>query len=184
MKEDLEQKVIKAKLIEDSNERNLQIFNLRKKYLIEYDSVLNKIQSGPHFLKDPQIVQIVDREIKRHDGKLYNLIAYCVMSNHVHLVIDTGVQLEYIETEEELFTKYKTLDKILKQIKGASSRNINSFLKRTGQFWDRESYDIYIRSDIMLTNVINYTLQNPVKVGIVRNWEDFEGNYYVGVDNA
>jgi len=36
----------------------------------------------------------------------------------------------------------------------------------------------------MLTNVINYTLQNPVKAGIVKNWEDFEGNYYVGVDNA
>jgi hypothetical protein len=25
--------------------------------------------------------------------------------------------------------------------------------------------------------VINYTLQNPVKAGLVRNWQDWKGNF-------
>jgi hypothetical protein len=29
----------------------------------------------------------------------------------------------------------------------------------------------------MLSNVINYMIQNPVKAGIVENWESYKGNY-------
>jgi hypothetical protein len=31
----------------------------------------------------------------------------------------------------------------------------------------------------MLNNVIAYTLNNPVKAGIVEHWEDYPGNYFV-----
>ena len=71
------------------------------------------------------------------------------------------------------------LDKIMKQIKGATAQYCNKFLKRSGQFWERESFDIYIRNEKMLNNVISYTLENPVKAGIVENWEDYSGNYFV-----
>jgi hypothetical protein len=32
----------------------------------------------------------------------------------------------------------------------------------------------------MLNIVISYTMEIPVKAGIVKNWEEFEGNYFVG----
>ena len=38
---------------------------------------------------------------------------------------------------------------------------------------------MYIRNEKMLNNVISYTLENPVKAGIVENWEDYSGNYFV-----
>jgi len=52
-----------------------------------------------------------------------------------------------------------------------------NYITRSGQFWERESYDIYIRNEKMLNNVISYILENPVKAGLVQNWEDYPGNY-------
>lgn len=65
----------------------------------------------------------------------------------------------------------------MKSIKGPSAWYANKYLDRKGQFWERESYDIHIRNEKMLNNVINYTLENPLKAGLVINWEDFSGNY-------
>jgi len=124
----------KAKTNIDVHERNLKVFNLRKKYLVELDAILDKIQHGPHFLKDSKIMDIIGNELKRNDGTHYNLIAYCIMSNHVHLVIDTGNQLIDIKDDLELLQKYVPLDKIMKQIKGASALYCNQYLHRSGQF--------------------------------------------------
>jgi putative transposase len=42
---------------------------------------------------------------------------------------------------------------------------------------DRESFDTYIRSEKMLLNVIHYTLNNPVKAGIVDSWKEWPYTY-------
>ena len=68
----------------------------------------------------------------------------------------------------------------MKSIKGVSARYINLALNRSGRLWAKESYDMYIRNEKMLNNVIAYILNNPVKAGIVDSWENFTGNYYVG----
>lgn len=73
--------------------------------------------------------------------------------------------------------QFKSLDVIMKSVKGPSAWYANKYLDRKGQFWERESYDMYIRNEKMLNNVINYTLENPIKAGFVSNWEDFSGNY-------
>jgi putative transposase len=104
-------------------------------------------------------------------------VCYSIMSNHVHLVIDTSIQLTDIHDDHQLEMQYKPLECIMKSIKGPSAWYANKYLKRSGQFWERESYDIYIRNEKMLNNVIIYTLENPVKVGLVDNWELYTGNY-------
>ncbi len=142
------------------------------------DEILDKIKSGPHYLKDRDVMDIISEEMKKSDGTLYDLIAYSMMSNHVHIVIDTAVQLENIENDMELNQKYQSLDRIMKQIKGASAYKANLHLSRLGQFWERESFDIYIRNEKMLNNVVSYTLENPVKAGLSNHWEDYPGNYF------
>lgn len=169
----------RASNINDVYLRNLEIFNLRKKYLVEMDLILDKINDGPQYLKDVEVMNIIGNEFKKHDGILYNLIAFSIMSNHVHLVIDTGNQLVDIKDEIDVNQKYVPLDRIMKQIKGATAQYCNKYLKRSGQFWERESYDIYIRNEKMLNNVISYSLENPVKAGLVENWEEYSGNYFV-----
>ncbi len=72
---------------------------------------------------------------------------------------------------------YTHLNVIMKRIKGPSGKYANKLLGKEGQFWERESYDIYIRNEKMLNNMISYTLDNPVKAGLIGKWGDFPGNY-------
>ena len=173
-----EKKIALAKLISDSYQRNLEIFNLRKKFLIEYDAVLDTINSGPFYFKDKSIMDIVKNELHRFDPEFYDLIAYSVMSNHVHILIDTSIQLTDVNTEEDLMESYTSLDVIMKRIKGPSGKYANKLLGKEGRFWEKESYDMYIRNEKMLNNVISYILQNPVKAGMVDSWELYPGNFY------
>ncbi len=65
----------------------------------------------------------------------------------------------------------------MKRVKAPIARFANTILNTSGQFWERESYDIYIRNEIMKSNVISYILENPVKAKLVESWEDYSGNY-------
>jgi putative transposase len=167
----------KATEIIDAHRRNLEIFTLRKQYLIEYDNILDAINKGPDYLKDNNIRNIITKELFKNDGLLYDLTAYCIMSNHVHILIDTSIQLSEISDDIELEMKYVSLDKIMKKIKGPTAMYCNKLLHRSGQFWERESFDIYIRNEKMFNNVISYILQNPVKAGIVKHWEEYPVSY-------
>ena len=177
LKESYKLKINAAKTIKDDHQKNLTIFNIRKEYLVAYDQLLDEIKRGPMHLADTNIREILKEQLHRFDNDLYNLVCYSIMSNHVHLVIDTSIQLADIQDDNQLEMEYTQLDVIMKSIKGPSAWYSNKYLNRTGQFWERESYDIYIRNDKMLYNVINYTLDNPVKAGLVSNWEDYAGNY-------
>ena len=180
LKEKYENKILSKKFINSSKERNAAIFQVRKQYLVEFDKVIDIIKSGPHHLSKPEVLEIVKEQLHKQDGSLYNLICYSIMSNHVHLLIDTDVNLKVDDFDGSLILNYTPLYDIMKSIKGVSARYINLALNRSGRLWAKESYDMYIRNEKMLNNVIAYILNNPVKAGIVDSWENFTGNYYVG----
>ncbi len=100
------------------------------------------------------------------------------MSNHIHILIDTQLQLNTEYKDKQLDLNYIPLETIMKRIKGPTAIYSNRKLGRSGQFWARESYDIYIRNEKMMDNVIGYILDNPVKAGLVDDWRLYPGNYY------
>lgn len=161
----------------DPKTKNLKIFDLRKRYLSKYDELLHNINTGPTHLKSTKIMDIVKGQLHRFDGHLYDLICYSIMSNHVHILIDTKIQLENRPLEYKLYDNNTQISDIMKRIKGASARYSNKELGKTGTFWCKESYDMFIRNEIMLKKIIGYILDNPVKAGLVAKWEDFEGNF-------
>jgi len=153
-------------------------FQLHRNYFNEIDELLHDIGRGPTFLADPRCAEICKKQIHRFDGKLYKLLAYTIMNNHVHLLIDTSAQLSILNDDlERIENEFQTLEKVLKRIKGATARYCNQTLGRKGQFWERESYDTYIRDEKMLGNVVAYILDNPVKAGLVKDWEEYEWSY-------
>ncbi len=165
--------------IKDGKVRNKKLFERRKTYLLEIDDVLDKIKTGPHYLSDHDIAKIVTDAIHRLNEIYFHLIAYTIMSNHVHILIDTSIQLEHLEYKNERIEKeYINLDQIMKLIKGRSARYANLKLGRSGKFWEKENYDIFMRNAPMMKNVIKYILNNPVKVGLVNNARDYRYNYY------
>jgi putative transposase len=178
LKEKYEKKINEIKIQKfDAHQQNLKIFNLRKQYLVEYDALLHKINSGPMHLSDSNLREILQQQLHRFDNELYSLICYCIMSNHVHILIDTSIQLSEISDDYQIDMNYKQLDVIMKKIKGPSAWYSNKYLNKHGQFWERESFDIYIRNEKMLQNVISYILENPVKARMVEKWDDYPGNY-------
>jgi REP element-mobilizing transposase RayT len=156
---------------------------LRRRYFEEIDQLLDAGRNGPKFLANRECAEICREQIHRFDGVYYKLLAYSIMNNHIHLLIDTSLQLYDFENEIMITNdNYQNLDKILKGIKGATAQLCNRVLSRSGQFWERESFDTYIRNEKMLRNVMSYILENPVKAGLVNYWSEYEWSYVDGKD--
>jgi putative transposase len=114
---------------------------------------------GACWLAESGMANIVQDALLHGDGHYYRLLAWCVMPNHVHVLIET--QGGY------------PLSKIVQGWKSFTSRRINHHLCRSGTVWMRDYFDRYIRDDRHLAAVISYIHSNPVKAGLVlaeRDW--------------
>lgn len=177
LKEEYQKKIIEAKCLKDLKAKNSLLFDIRKRYLFQIDQLLHKIVNGPIVLSQKEILDKTKEVLHRFDGEFYDLICYSIMSNHVHILIDTSIQIKEDQYFDEITDKFTTLDQIMKRVKAPIARFANTILNTSGQFWERESCDIYIRNEIMMSNVISYILENPVKAKLVESWEDYSGNY-------
>ena len=177
LKEEYQKKIMEAKCLKDLKAKNSLLFDIRKRYLFQIDQLLHKIVNGPMVLSQKEILDKTKEVLHRFDGEFYDLICYSIMSNHVHILIDTSIQIKEDQYFDEITDKFTTLDQIMKRVKAPIARFANTILNTSGQFWERESYDIYIRNEIMKSNVISYILENPVKAKLVESWEDYSGNY-------
>jgi REP element-mobilizing transposase RayT len=123
------------------------------------DRRLDTTPHGPMYLGQPEVAQIVVDSIRIGvDLGHYELGAYVVMPNHVHLLIRPAV----------------APDRLLKSLKGATARYANLLLGRTGEpFWQKESYDHWVRNRSELEKIRAYIETNPVKAGLVNNPQDF-----------
>ena len=83
-----------------------------------------------------------------------------VMPDHMHLIF-TILEGEF------------TLPRIMKGIKGASSRRINQLLGRAGNLWQEESFDHVVRSHEWTQRKIEYVCNNPVRNGLVTDLNDY-----------
>jgi REP element-mobilizing transposase RayT len=116
----------------------------------------------------------VKEALHYRDGKEYDLYAYSIMPNHVHLVCKL-LESEHMNPSE--FKNYP-LTTVLKSLKWYTALEANKVLNRTGSaFWQAESYDHVIRDSDELQRIIYYTLQNPVKAGLVYNWKSWNHSY-------
>ncbi len=64
-------------------------------------------------------------------------------------------------------------------LKGSTARECNKLLKRTGAFWQHESYDHVVRNEDELRRIVEYVLNNPVKAGLVEVEEDWMWSYCI-----
>lgn len=158
------------KLEKDAEEKALQKANIN--YLAKFNHALDITTEGKHYLKNPELAQIVLNKLKEYDEKYYYLDAYSIMSNHVHILIDFSAQIPQNKAEFNE-DNYVQLSKVMQLIKGGSSRLINQKLSQTGTFWQAENFDTYIRNEKHRETVIKYILNNPIKIGLVTHWEDY-----------
>ena len=150
----------------DPNARANAYNDNNKRYFGRFDELLDRHSSGQVWLKQPKIATIVKEAIQYHHQRDYVLRAYCIMANHVHLLVTIP------DTDKSFIA-------VMKSLKGVSARRCNALLQRTGApFWQSESYDHVVRNDTEYKNVIAYILNNPVRAGLVENWEDWPHSYW------
>lgn len=96
---------------------------------------------------------MVEQALLYFDNDRYRLRAWCVMPNHVHVMIDVW--------------DGHPLHTIIWSWKSWTSRQANARLRRAGAFWHREYYDRFICDAAHLRNAVAYIENNPVKAGLV-----------------
>jgi REP element-mobilizing transposase RayT len=109
---------------------------------------------GNCLLKKPEIASIVNTAIRYFNNDRYELLAWTIMPNHVHVLL-------------KLLGNH-VLSAILHSWKSFSSNEANRMLARTGEFWQREYFDVLVRSERQLEFFLRYVLNNPVKAGLCK----------------
>ncbi|HDZ20056.1 MAG TPA: valine--tRNA ligase [Phycisphaerae bacterium] len=107
---------------------------------------------GQCYMADARIARLVRDALKHFNHRRYDLVAWCVMPNHVHAVVRPLGD--------------HTLPEILHSWKSFTAREANNVLGLSGQFWKKESYDHLIRDEDDFNNQVNYILANPAKAGL------------------
>ncbi|MBI1185962.1 MAG: transposase [Alphaproteobacteria bacterium] len=93
------------------------------------------------------------------DSIRYRLIAWCVMPNHVHVLIEQA--------------EGWPLHKVVHGWKSVSANRVNVDAGRTGAVWQREYFDRFMRDDAQLSATIDYVERNPVAAGLASAAEEW-----------
>ena len=96
---------------------------------------------------------------KYSEEKKAAVLAYCLMPNHVHLLVRPS--------EEE------ALPKMMQGITLCYSKYFNGENGRTGRLWECRYYSTLIDGDSYLWTVSKYIENNPVRAGVVKRPEDY-----------
>jgi putative transposase len=123
------------------------------------DRYLDGAATGPVFLKQPQLASMIINSL--HKGVAlghYDLGAFVIMSNHVHVLLRPLI----------------APSRLLQSLKGFTAREANRLLGRTGEpFWQAESYDHWVRDEEQYKRITKYIENNPVNAGLVERPEHY-----------
>lgn len=140
-----------ASHVAPTNEQLTQIARLKSELI---ESLLHDAH-GACVLRRSECAKIVADALLHFDSQRYRLYAWCVMPNHVHVVVQP-------------LAGY-TLSAILHSWKSFTSKAIGKVLGTSGRLWQPESYDHLIRDEADLRRCVQYVLENPVQARL-RDW--------------
>lgn len=138
-----------ASLPEDVVER-LKSSDTRTK-AANFDIALDNSSSGAIFL-EPEFATLMQDALLYFDADRYDLQAWCIMPNHVHVVLVTDPQVR--------------LGEIVKSWKHSVAWSVNKILGRKGAVFALDYFDRFIRNVRQAETVIHYVENNAVKAGL------------------
>jgi type I restriction enzyme R subunit/putative DNA methylase len=117
---------------------------------------------GECHLRDPRIAKITEDAMLHFHNERYELLAWCVMPNHVHVLVHVWqtplskmVQSwkRFVATESERRSPTRRV----------SENDTNTPARRAALRWQREYWDTYMRDEAQEKIAIRYIENNPVK---------------------
>ncbi len=117
----------------------------------EGDDVLDR-HLGSCYMRDPLLARAVAETLLFGDGEEHTLQAWCVMPNHVHILVATG--------------PLKDLGSTVRRWKTFSAKRINKHINRLSSVWAKDYFDRYIRDAKHFEATKRYIEMNPVSAGL------------------
>ncbi|MDD2229210.1 MAG: transposase [Candidatus Cloacimonetes bacterium] len=165
---EIQEQLQELRLQKDSHLKHQQILTYTKK-IEDYDALLGRCEVSEVSLCKPIIAEMLCTAFKFYDTNLYELHAYCLMPNHIHLLI---------KPLQNTAGDYHKLSTIVQRLKSYTAKEINHIIGKQGKVWGDDYFDRYIRCQDDYNNTANYILYNPVKAGLVELAENWHYSYY------
>jgi type I restriction enzyme R subunit/putative DNA methylase len=115
-------------------------------------------------LRHPKLAEQMRHSLQHFDDQRYRLIAWCIMPNHVHVLIETLTPIARTVQGWKSVTARWAL---------AHNEELKLGIPDPNHLWMREYWDRYIRNDTHFENTVLYIHQNPVKAGLCQRAEDW-----------
>ena len=116
-------------------------------------------------------------------NKGLEIYAWCIMSNHVHLIIGTSqMPMQDIIRDLKKYTSVKIIEAIKENQQESRKEWLLWMFERAGkknpnntnyQFWQQDNHPIELSNNEMMIQKLNYIHQNPVEEGIVLSSEAY-----------
>lgn len=119
----------------------------------------------PVFLSDDDFTYYRENLItfKREFG--CRIYAYCLMTNHVHLVVDPGKNPQ-------------ALALLMKRVAGRQTRYVNAVAQRTGSLWEGRYKSSVICTEEYFSSCCRYIERNPLRAGMVTDPAQYRWSSY------
>jgi putative transposase len=146
-----------------------KVFNSNKSYeritaAMEYYSYKNiPVKFSSYILKKEKTRKKFD-EISKNSDKLIDIIAYCIMPTHIHLLLTP--------------LKENGISVYMKNLLNSYSRYFNTRNNRKGPLWQGRFKDVIVENDEQLLHLTRYIHLNPTTSGIVDKPEDWKYSSY------
>lgn len=110
-------------------------------------------------LNHPETAQIILSSLRWLESKKKIMLdAVVIMPDHLHFVF--ALQQD-------------SLDRLMHSLKSYTAKKINALRNRQGAFWQPQYHDHALRKDEALNEVVLYTLNNPVRAGLVEDFHEY-----------
>jgi putative DNA methylase len=159
---------------------------IQQRYFAEYDRVLDDNRKDEALL-NRRLASLIRRQLFAQQES-YQLVAYAIMPNHVHIVLqpraESTTSLSFPAAESgELGHIPERMDEqpdvrsplvdYLRELKATTTRIAAELPGDLGLDWHDASFDYWIRSAAELDALVAYVADNPVSAGLVRSPEQW-----------
>ena len=114
---------------------------------------------GACSLANPEVASVVEGALLYFDPDRYRLLAWCIMPNHVHVLVET--------------LPCWSLASIVHSWKSFAAKVAKRIIGGDGQFWFPDYFDRYVRDEDHFRTTVEYIENNPVKAGLCRSSGDW-----------
>ena len=105
---------------------------------------------------DPARADIVTSEIGRLHGENWRVLGFCIMPDHVHLLV---------------FNIQGSLLDLMRLFKGRAAKALRGDVP--GTLWQRGFHDHLLRRSEDINRTLLYMFENPVRVGLTEEWTQY-----------